>query len=237
MFSKLVTGMVVVLLTSSGVLFASLTDPSMVTVPSDMFTEMPLPKKAAACELSIEGFDNKGLLYQWEQALEAGEKAFSRGASGDSERHYRAALAAAEAMTDGQLQEAEVLDRLGLLSVYNQKPDIAKSFLEKALKIRQAYMTPSNLALAESLQHVGSLYQTIGRYVEAESLLREAIKIRRTGLDKAHRRDLAASHISLAGVLWKTGRNIDGDGEVARGLSILKSVLGAKNMAMTTLMV
>jgi tetratricopeptide (TPR) repeat protein len=202
----------------------------MTNLPADLLSGITLPAKVPVPELSVEGFDNKGLLYQWEQALQAGEQAFSKGASGDSERHYRAALRAAEAMDNGKLQEAEVLDRLGLLSVYNQKPDIGKTFLEKALKIRKLLLEPSNLALAESLQHVGSLYQTLGRYSEAESYLREAIQIRKKGSDKSQRRDLAASHISLAGVLWKTGRNSDGDKEVARGLSILESLLGNKNM-------
>lgn len=205
-------------------------EPAMTNLPANLLTEMTLPKKAPATELSIEGFDDKGLMYQWEQALDAGEKAFLKGASGDSERHYRAALGAAEAMKAGKLQEAEVLDRLGLLSVYNQKPDVAKTFLEKALKIRELILEPSNLALAESLQHVGSLYQTLGRYQESENCLRQAILIRQKGLEKSQRRDLAASHISLAGVLWKTGRNDEGDMEVARGLSILESVLGNKNM-------
>ena len=193
--------------------------------PAGFETAIPISKPQSV-PLNIDDFDEAGLVYQWERATQAGEQAFSRGAAGDSERHYRAALAAAEKLADGDLKEAMVLHRLGLLMVFQQKPEEGRVFLEKALKLRLNDIHTPSIELSESFQDTGSLYHTLGLYKEGEAYLKRAVELRKSAKTKNDRKNLAASWISLGGILWEQGRNDEGDRSLQTGMSILLSVLG-----------
>jgi len=167
---------------------------------------------------------------RWRQAMEAGLRAQAAGAFGDAERHIRASLAMTERDDALEAQRAESLDRLGVLLVARDATAEAAPLLEQALTIRRRVLPPTSLALATSLQNVGSLRDAMGHPTEAEELLLQALALRRRGRTRQERRDLAATHLSLAGVYWKTTRPDEGDRHCRRGLTILDSILGPENV-------
>lgn len=77
-------------------------------------------------------------------------------------------------LTADSLDAADVLNRLGFVQLKQQRLPDAEQSLGKAVKIREAKLKPTDLALNETYTNLGLLYQAAGKNAEAESFYRKA---------------------------------------------------------------
>jgi tetratricopeptide (TPR) repeat protein len=115
--------------------------------------------------------DGLGESYLWQGKFDLANKQLSR-----------AAAIGAKKSDVKPLEYANVLDDLSWLYLAIGKDDKAVDACQRAVEIRQKE-APGSMYLAESLEHLSTMYDTQGLFQKASDLLVEALGIRRAGQD------------------------------------------------------
>jgi tetratricopeptide (TPR) repeat protein len=116
----------------------------------------------------------------------------------------------------GRSERGEAID-------YQQEQETAIGYFRKAIDLQTAIGQEENLA--SSLTWLAYLYQSQGRYKEAEPLFIQALELRRSLLGD-HHPDVATSFNNLAGLYDSQGRYEDAEPLFIQALELRRSLLG-----------
>jgi tetratricopeptide (TPR) repeat protein len=119
--------------------------------------------------------DGLGESYLWQGKFDLANKQLTR-----------AAGLGAKNVDAKPLDYANVLDDLSWLYLATGKNDKAVDACQRAVELRRRY-APGSMYLAESIEHLSTMYDTQGLFQKASDLLVEAISIRRAAQDPAVR--------------------------------------------------
>jgi len=86
---------------------------------------------------------------------------------------------------------------------------------------------PGHLVVGRSLNNLAMLYQSQGRYSEAETLLKRAIAIKQMTLRSEHP-SVALSNVNLGSIIKSDGRIDEAEPYLKRGLEVSKATLGER---------
>ena len=101
---------------------------------------------------------------------------------------------------------------------------------DEALQIRrELFGERANNDLATSLNNLAGLYESQGRWAEAEPLYDEALKICRELFGERANNDLATSLNNLAGLYKSQGRWAEAEPLYTSALEMLENVLGTNH--------
>jgi tetratricopeptide (TPR) repeat protein len=141
---------------------------------------------------NVNLLDGLGESYLWQGKFDLANKQLTR-----------AAAIGAKNADSKALEYANVLDDLSWLYLAIGKDDKAVDVCQRAIEIRRKE-APGSIYLAESIEHLSTMYDTQGLFQKASDLLVEAIGIRRAAQD-ANVRGIADDTGKLAVLAQKEG--------------------------------
>ncbi len=124
----------------------------------------------------------------WEAHTQAGRKAFGAGDEAATERHFRAALEAAEAFAPDDPRRPESLYQLGQILAVLGRTAEAEPYLKRALALVEEIKGANHPHVAGHLENLAGLYRELGRERDAAALIGRAWNIRENSADTNHLR-------------------------------------------------
>jgi len=124
-----------------------------------------------------------------------------------------------------KLEWAQLLNQVGYYLKLQGNYETAKSFLEKALKIRKLLLDDCHPLIAASLSNLAGLYRAQGNYEAAEPLLKKALEMNRFLGGDCHQ-DIATNLNNLAGLYEAQGRYTVAEPLYQQALEMSRSLLG-----------
>ncbi|HEX2253182.1 MAG TPA: tetratricopeptide repeat protein [Thermoanaerobaculia bacterium] len=118
---------------------------------------------------------------------------------------------------------AETLENLADLYYQRNQPEAGLRALRQSLAVRERSFGPRSPEAAQSLSLLGTAYRQLGRFEEAEQLLRRAGAIlREAPQDACVREELSLAWNSLAELLAATGRDDEAERLRQEALRVLQ---------------
>jgi tetratricopeptide (TPR) repeat protein len=130
-----------------------------------------------------------------------------------------------ELLREKQSDENQIKLHLNLSELYNFQANYKKAEIECNLALKLAIKENNKLLEAETYNNLALLYQTQGRYAEAEPLYLKALAIREKELGKNHP-STATSYNNLASLYKTQGRYAEAEPLYLKALAIREKELG-----------
>ena len=102
---------------------------------------------------------------------------------------------------------------------------LAEPLLQESLQIRESKLEPDHPDVAQSLNNLAVIYDSLGQYAKSKPLHERALKIRELKLGPNHP-DVAVSLNNLAGLCQAMGQYAEAEPLVQRSLKIREIKLG-----------
>ncbi len=158
----------------------------------------------------------------------------ARGAYGDAEPLFRAAVAAKERLHGrGDVHFATTLGNLALLLQETGRTTEAEALFREVIETEQKALGGEHEDLARSLNNLANLLHDTARAAEAEPLLREAIRIKEHKLGREHP-SVATSLNNLANVLRGLERTGEAEPLYRQAIAIEEKALGREHPHVAT---
>jgi tetratricopeptide (TPR) repeat protein len=151
-----------------------------------------------------------------------------------AEAMYRQELAAAEAQGSAErrpaLRMALAAHNLGSLLLERGELEEARTFIDRALELRRAYLPEGHARILASLNMLGLVYQRQGRAEESLPLFRELLEHSENALGARHERTLA-TRLNLAQGLYQLERWEEAEEESLAVLAALEDPVPGDRVA------
>ncbi len=162
----------------------------------------------------------------WEGLINAGRNALQQQKFSEAERHFEAALEAAENFPSGDARLGKSYNNLA--AVYYAQEDFgrAEPLMRRALAQLRETLGPENTEVAQTMKNLAALYYLQGNRSEAEALLKQSLEI----LENVHGPNhafVATVLSNLAGLYQSEDRYGDAEPLLTRSLRIWESLLGS----------
>ena len=162
----------------------------------------------------------------WEGSINAGRNALQQKKFSEAERHFEAALEAAERFPSGDARLGRSYNNLAAVYYAQEDYERAEPLMRRALAQLREALGPDNTDVAQTMKNLAALYYLQGNRSEAEALLKQSLEI----LEKAHGPNhafVATVLSNLAGLYQAEGRYQDAEPLLTRSLAIWESLLGS----------
>jgi len=114
---------------------------------------------------------------------------------------------------------------LNILGYTTEDPVEARGFLSEALAINRRTLGEEHPQVGLSLSRLGRLLELQGDLVEAESMLREAVRVQQKSLDRDLRIGLLSPHVELAWTLHYLATVLQQQGRIAEAITTQREAL------------
>jgi len=155
----------------------------------------------------------------WESLDSAGLAAYQQGDYAEAEKHFAAALEAAEGYGEDDPRLGTSLNNLAGLYRAQGRYGEAEPLYQRSLAILEKALGPEHPDVAVSLNNLAELYRVQGRYGEAEPLYQRSLAIREKALGSEHPH-VAASLENYAALLRAMARTTEAGEMEARAQAI-----------------
>jgi tetratricopeptide (TPR) repeat protein len=164
----------------------------------------------------------------WEGLINAGRTALQQKNFSEAERHFEAALEAAERFPSGDARLGKSYNNLAAVYYAQEDYERAEPLMRRALAQLREAIGPENTDVAQTMKNLAALYYLQGNRSEAEALLKQSLTI----LEKVHGPNhafVATVLSNLAGLYQAEDRYQDAEPLLTRSLKIWESLLGAEH--------
>lgn len=161
----------------------------------------------------------------WEGLINAGRTALQQKNFSEAERHFEAALEAAERFPSGDARLGKSYNNLAAVYYAQEDYERAEPLMRRALAQLRETIGPENTDVAQTMKNLAALYYLQGNRSEAEALLKQSLAI----LEKVHGPNhafVATVLSNLAGLYQAEDRYLDAEPLLTRSLKIWESLLG-----------
>lgn len=161
----------------------------------------------------------------WEGLINAGRTALQQENFSEAERHFEAALEAAERFPSGDPRLGKSYNNLAAVYYAQEDYERAEPLMRRALAQLRETIGPENTDVAQTMKNLAALYYLQGNRSEAEALLKQSLAI----LEKVHGPNhafVATVLSNLAGLYQAEDRYLDAEPLLTRSLRIWESLLG-----------
>ncbi len=161
----------------------------------------------------------------WEGLINAGRTALQQKRFSEAERHFEAALEAAERFPSGDSRLGKSYNNLAAVYYAQEDYERAEPLMRRALAQLRETIGPENTDVAQTMKNLAALYYLQGNRSEAEALLKQSLTI----LEKVHGPNhafVATVLSNLAGLYQAEDRYRDAEPLLTRSLRIWESLLG-----------
>jgi len=155
-----------------------------------------------------------------------GTTVLSQGDAAEAERLFERALAGHSSRL-GPTHPETAKTRRNVASALGHQGDFeaALSGHRAALKTWKATLSPGHSLLVTGHTDVGATLTSLGRYAEAEAMLRQAIAV--AGIDRVEPQTVALAHTALARALEYRGKHAAAQAEHRQALALTEKALGS----------
>ena len=164
----------------------------------------------------------------WEGLINAGRTALQQKNFSDAERHFEAALEAAERFPSGDSRLGKSYNNLAAVYYAQEDYERAEPLMRRALAQLRETIGPENTDVAQTMKNLAALYYLQGNRSEAEALLKQSLAI----LEKVHGPNhafVATVLSNLAGLYQAEDRYLDAEPLLTRSLKIWEGLLGTEH--------
>ncbi|NJM91907.1 MAG: tetratricopeptide repeat protein, partial [Rhodospirillaceae bacterium] len=164
----------------------------------------------------------------WEGLINAGRNALQQQNYSEAERHFEAALQAAERFPSGDARLGKSYNNLAAVYYAQEDYERAEPLMRRALAQLREALGPENTEVAQTMKNLAALYYLQGNRSEAEALLKQSLQI----LEAVHGPNhafVATVLSNLAGLYQAESRFRDAEPLLTRSLRIWESLLGPQH--------
>ncbi|MEZ5935338.1 MAG: tetratricopeptide repeat protein [Alphaproteobacteria bacterium] len=164
----------------------------------------------------------------WEGLINAGRNALQQQNYSEAERHFEAALEAAERFPSGDSRLGKSYNNLAAVYYAQEDYERAEPLMRRALAQLRESLGPKNTEVAQTMKNLAALYYLQGNRSEAEALLKQSLEI----LEEVHGPNhafVATVLSNLAGLYQAENRFRDAEPLLTRSLKIWESLLGPEH--------
>lgn len=162
----------------------------------------------------------------WEGLINAGRNALQQKNFSEAERHFEAALEAAENFSYDDVRLGKSYNNLAAVYYAQEDYERAEPLMRRALAQLRETLGPENTEVAQTMKNLAALYYLQGNRSEAEALLKQSLEI----LEKVHGPNhafVATILSNLAGLYQSEDRYGEAEPLLTRSLAIWESLLGS----------
>ncbi len=164
----------------------------------------------------------------WEGLINAGRTALQQKNFSEAERHFEAALEAAERFPSGDSRLGKSYNNLAAVYYAQEDYERAEPLMRRALAQLRETIGPENTDVAQTMKNLAALYYLQGNRSEAEALLKQSLAI----LEKVHGPNhafVATVLSNLAGLYQAEDRYLEAEPLLTRSLKIWEGLLGTEH--------